>query len=457
MVWLHAALAAMAVSAGSPSQTVLLDFYADWCGPCRNMDPVVKQLAAQGFPIRQVNVDHDRALAAKYRVTGIPCFVMLVDGREVDREVGATSQRRLVQMLQNSRSAPPMMIAATPPAAQQQQGIPVPAAQCALPPPINLTSDAPAADNRTPIVPASMRGARAKTDAELISASVRLRVNEAEGRSLGSGTIIDSRQGEALVLTCGHLFRDSQGKGRIEVDLFGAGAAQSVPGQLISYDLQRDVALVAIRVPGTVAVAPVAPAGFALRVGDALSTVGCDNGDAPTVHHTRVTALGKYLGPPNVQVADVPVLGRSGGGLFTAEGYVVGVCNAADPTDHEGLYAALESVQTQLDQAGLSSLYRDAAAPATPAVETTLVSNETPSLPRQMPKPAEMQPTAKGPVVPTSGVEMPRGSSEEQALFEELHRRLDEGSEVICIIRRRGEPESKSEVLMLDRSKTLRR
>ena len=60
----------------------------------------------------------------------------------------------------------------------------------------------------------------AVADATLIAASVRLRVEDPDGRSCGSGTIIDSRGGEALVLTCGHIFRDSHGKGRIEVDLF---------------------------------------------------------------------------------------------------------------------------------------------------------------------------------------------------------------------------------------------
>ena len=73
-------------------ETVLIDFTADWCGPCQEMKPIVRQLQAAGYPVREVNVDRDRALAAKYRVTSIPCFVMVVDGQEVERQVGATSQ-----------------------------------------------------------------------------------------------------------------------------------------------------------------------------------------------------------------------------------------------------------------------------------------------------------------------------------------------------------------------------
>src|SRR5574340_800169 len=96
MVSLYAALTAMALSGAGP--TVLLDFYSDSCGPCREMDPTVRQLTAAGYPVQRVNVEQNQALAARYGVRGIPCFVMLVDGREVDREIGKTSPLRLEQM-----------------------------------------------------------------------------------------------------------------------------------------------------------------------------------------------------------------------------------------------------------------------------------------------------------------------------------------------------------------------
>ena len=70
---------------------------------------------------------------------------------------------------------------------------------------------------------------------ELIGSSVRLRVDDANGHSYGTGTIIDARSGEALVITCGHLFRDSQGKGPVMVELFeatpeGVRVVAQVPG-----------------------------------------------------------------------------------------------------------------------------------------------------------------------------------------------------------------------------------
>ena len=98
MLSLSAALVAMAITGGSPGQTVLLDFYADWCGPCRSMNPTVEQLAASGYPVRRVNVDQYHDLAQRFGVTRIPCFVMIVNGQEAGRVVGPTSMGRLQQL-----------------------------------------------------------------------------------------------------------------------------------------------------------------------------------------------------------------------------------------------------------------------------------------------------------------------------------------------------------------------
>jgi hypothetical protein len=106
----------------------------------------------------------------------------------------------------------------------------------------------------------------------MLAASVRLRVEDPLGHSCGSGTIIDARAGgEALVLTCGHLFRDSQGTGKIDVDVFGPTPAARVPGRLVAFDLERDVALIAFQPPGPVMVARVAPPGYSIRRGDAVA------------------------------------------------------------------------------------------------------------------------------------------------------------------------------------------
>ena len=87
-----------------------------------------------------------------------------------------------------------------------------------------------------------------------------------------------------------------------------------------------------------------------------------------------MTSLNKFAGPKNVEVAGQPVQGRSGGGLFDCEGYVVGVCNAADPADNEGLFAAVETLHKELDQAHLSVVYQSSPPGAARAVPTAIAA-----------------------------------------------------------------------------------
>jgi hypothetical protein len=234
-------------------------------------------------------------------------------------------------------------------------------------------------------------------------------------------------------LTCGHIFRDSQGKGQIAVDLFGPHAAEKLPGRLVSYDLKNDVALVSIRPGVPLQVATVAPKGYRYAKGDRVTTVGCNNGGAATAVGSKITAIDKFLGPPNVQVAGLPVQGRSGGGLFSADGQVIGVCNAADPTDNEGLFAALASIHSQLDQARLSAVYERP--PARPAVALASATN--------LPGPgAEPRPIAGG---------IAALDESQRVALAEVQKRGD-GAEVICIVRSLGDPRAKSEVIKLDRA-----
>ena len=219
----------------SPGETALLDFYADWCGPCREMTPVVKQLASLGYPVRQVNVDKERDLAKRFKVNQIPTFVMVADDREVDRVVGPTDVQRLAQMCQKGAKAAQAstMIAAAP----NSGAMPAIESPAPLLPGAQPAGEAPWRES--PTEPANARTRR--SDQDLIACSVRLRIEDPDGRSCGSGTIIDCRQGEALIITCGHVFRDSKGKGRVEVDLFGPTPMRAIPGRVVSYDLQRDV------------------------------------------------------------------------------------------------------------------------------------------------------------------------------------------------------------------------
>ena len=80
------------------NDAVLLDFTATWCAPCKQMDPVVARLSSQGYPVRKVDIDREPALAQQYRVSGVPCFVLVVGGQEAGRVVGATSYETLAGM-----------------------------------------------------------------------------------------------------------------------------------------------------------------------------------------------------------------------------------------------------------------------------------------------------------------------------------------------------------------------
>lgn len=462
--------AVLAFSLCTGGEAVLLHFYSDACAPCQSVQPLVDQLLAAGHPIRKINVQREPALASQFKVTGVPCFVMLVGGQEVDRVVGATTEGRLKQMLARATpTQPPSRHPAQPPLREALEiaTVPIPPVHAQAPfgavPPNGAVPDKSqpsplgtwAGNSAPPRLPPTSH----PLETNLVATTVRLRIEDASGQSCGSGTLIDARQGEALILTCGHLFRESRGKGRIEVDLFGPTPAQGLPGRLIHYDSEeKDLGLLSIRVPGEVRVARVAPPGYRIAKGDRVLHVGCDSGGAPTVRAGHVTAVDKFLGPPNLAVSGVPVQGRSGGGLFSADGLLIGVCNAAVPTDNEGLYSALEAIHQELDAAELSFVYRGQPAQSGSAAVATA---QPPSLPKRMPPPADLvsltdlpQPAGappSGSVAPASPELPARLRPEEQAALEEIQRSQLEGAEVICIIRSRSDPQARSQIIVVDR------
>ena len=81
---------------------VLVDFYADWCGPCRMMSPVIDDIAKEldgKVKVGKVNVDNNQELAIKYDVMSIPTFIVFKGGKEVGRSVGVQDKEEIKGML----------------------------------------------------------------------------------------------------------------------------------------------------------------------------------------------------------------------------------------------------------------------------------------------------------------------------------------------------------------------
>lgn len=82
-------------------ETVLLDFWADWCGPCRMVGPVLEEIAGERTDIKvgKINVDEQRELAAAFRVMSIPTLVVMRDGKAVNQAVGVRPKQQILAML----------------------------------------------------------------------------------------------------------------------------------------------------------------------------------------------------------------------------------------------------------------------------------------------------------------------------------------------------------------------
>ena len=258
-------------------------------------------------------------------------------------------------------------------------------------------------------------------DARICAATVRLVVRDSRGMVYGSGTICEASGGDGLIVTCGHSFELVKPGVSVKVTRFSPAGEEDLTGELISFDMDNDVGLVAVRGLHDVTPIPLAPPGYTTRVGQRVVAAGCDDGRPASARVTSITCVGRYFGAPNVEVAAMPEHGRSGGGLFNERLELIGVCDAQVPGRQEGIYAALSSVYQQIaasrgkpDGEKLSALRR-------PAAENLTTFATAPS----------MMPVAKERGTATEGTVQP-------------------STEIVCIVRSTRDPASASRVIVLN-------
>jgi len=80
----------------------LLDFWAQWCGPCKYMAPIIEELKKElkgRVEVEKIDVDQNQEMAAKYQVMSIPTYIIVKDGQEQERIIGATAKDNLLKAI----------------------------------------------------------------------------------------------------------------------------------------------------------------------------------------------------------------------------------------------------------------------------------------------------------------------------------------------------------------------
>ncbi|MDO4586800.1 MAG: trypsin-like peptidase domain-containing protein [Planctomycetia bacterium] len=399
---------------------LLLEFMSTDCPACQAISPLLEEFKQKKYPIQKINFAEPgtKPLFDRYSIKSMPTFVMLLNGQEVDRfvsqkEPAAILKPQILRMFNQtlakrdkslnlskndvkssslfsqSQSRKNELSTSSFIRGQMSETSSLWDSQSQS---LNNQSDKQNANqnsnnnqNSIAKVDFSERSVNYSQSANHrtfspITSSVRIRVNSSKTSEKGTGTIIHSTQTgkgrEGLVLTCGHLFRETQGQGKIEVDVFDpiSQQATTVEGVCVFFDDEIDIGFIGIPLPFDVEPMPLVPIEYWTKVGDRALSVGCSNGEEPSIwEHQILSTTQSFFQPQDpksgkksfnyIQVSNAPVQGRSGGGLFLSSDsgcYLLGVCNAGDPSDNNGYFLPTSVIyETLLATPHLKKVYND--------------------------------------------------------------------------------------------------
>lgn len=266
---------ALLLAGSARAQVQLVEFSATWCVPCQRMAPIVAEIEREGVAVKRIDADRSPALLTQYSVTGLPTFIATANGRETGRIVGACTKAQLVALVQSA-------------------------------------SKGTAAGQLPPWVANSV---------------VRIYVSDRDGaKSIGSGTLVDSGDGDSVILTCAHIFAESNGKPPA-VHIPGAG---TFAAEVIAVDNTLDLAALSVRASHgsrALALAAAPP-----RIGDATTFAGY--GAQGLLRASRVRTV-NYVridnGPEQgaLELNGGARSGDSGGPIFNDAYELVGVVSCA--------------------------------------------------------------------------------------------------------------------------------
>lgn len=381
MIMLLMMLADGATKTSASPDVQLLDFTASYCQPCQQMVPILQRMEQDNFPVRQIDITEEHELARRFNVDRVPTLVLMVEGKEVKRFIGLTDEAELrsemnkaARRLAESRGQKPAADAIEPVVDVIQPEEPAE----------TKTADAsertsikdlfrkilPGAASGTSLERPRVRAQSPENSAEPLkglqaasAATVRVRVagtstkDGAKVQDVGTGTIVYSAEGQAIILTVAHVFLDiATDDAKVEVEVFENGKPASYPATLIGGDKDVDLAFLKIQTSKIMPSVRLAKLSPKVTKGQPLISFGCNSGSDPTRLEMKIVDINRYDGPANLVCTTDPESGRSGGGLFNANGELVGVCSCADRKRKEGLYMAHEPMMKLVNTLKLQSI-----------------------------------------------------------------------------------------------------